>query len=72
MSGFVSCDAYDCTASHLRGGVVFESKLAPVDSINQIIRENRVGNFSSSNLALGMWPSSVAVTARSIWVISKA
>jgi uncharacterized protein (TIGR00369 family) len=35
---------------------VSESKLAPVDSINQLIRENRVGDFSSPNLALGMRP----------------
>ena len=33
-----------------------ESKLAPVDSINQLIRENRVGDFASPNLALGMRP----------------
>lgn len=33
-----------------------ESKLAPVDSINQLIRENRVADFSSPNLALGMRP----------------
>ncbi len=33
-----------------------ESKLAPVDSINQLIRENRVSDFSSPNLALGMRP----------------
>ncbi len=33
-----------------------ESKLAPVDSINQLIRENRVGDFFSPNLALGMRP----------------
>jgi uncharacterized protein (TIGR00369 family) len=35
---------------------VFESKLAPVDSINQLIRENRIGDFTSPNLALGMRP----------------
>ncbi len=33
-----------------------ESKPAPVDSINQLIRENRIGDFSSPNLALGMRP----------------
>lgn len=33
-----------------------ESKLAPVDTINQLIRENRIGDFSSPNLALGMRP----------------
>jgi uncharacterized protein (TIGR00369 family) len=35
---------------------VSESKLAPLDSINQLIRENRVGDFASPNLALGMRP----------------
>jgi uncharacterized protein (TIGR00369 family) len=35
---------------------VSESKLAPVDSINQLIRENRIGDFASPNLALGMRP----------------
>jgi len=33
-----------------------ESKLGPLDSINQLIRENRVGDFASPNLALGMRP----------------
>lgn len=33
-----------------------ESKLAPLDSINQLIRENRLGDFASPNLALGMRP----------------
>ncbi len=33
-----------------------ESKLAPVDSINQLIRENRIADFASPNLALGMRP----------------
>ncbi len=33
-----------------------ENRLAPVDSINQLIRENRIGDFSSPNLALGMRP----------------
>jgi uncharacterized protein (TIGR00369 family) len=35
---------------------VSESKLAPVDFINQLIRENRIGDFASPNLALGMRP----------------
>jgi uncharacterized protein (TIGR00369 family) len=35
---------------------VSESKLAPVDSINQLIRDNRIGDFASPNLALGMRP----------------
>jgi uncharacterized protein (TIGR00369 family) len=35
---------------------VSESKLSPVDSINQLIRENRIADFSSPNLALGMRP----------------
>jgi uncharacterized protein (TIGR00369 family) len=35
---------------------VSESKLAPVDSINQLIRENRIGDFASPNLAMGMRP----------------
>lgn len=38
-----------------------ESKLAPVDSINRLIRENRIGDFSSSNLALGMRPLEFAL-----------
>ena len=33
-----------------------ENKLAPVDSINRLIRENRVSDFASPNLALGMRP----------------
>ena len=33
-----------------------DSKLGPVESINQLIRENRIGEFSSPNLALGMRP----------------
>ncbi len=40
-----------------------ESKLAPVDSINQLIRENRIGDFSSPNLALGMRPLEFAAGA---------
>jgi len=35
---------------------VAEGKLAPVDSINRLIRENRIAEFSSPNLALGMRP----------------
>jgi len=35
---------------------VSESKLAPVEHINQLIRENRISDFSSPNLALGMRP----------------
>ena len=33
-----------------------DNKLAPVDYINQLIRENRVGDFVSPNLTLGMRP----------------
>lgn len=33
-----------------------EGKPSRVDSINRLIRENRVGDFSSPNLALGMRP----------------
>ena len=45
-----------------------ESKLAPVDSINQLIRENRTGDFSSPNLALGMRPLEFgAGTSRWSW-----
>ena len=45
-----------------------ESKLAPVDSINQLIRENRVADFSSPNLALGMRPLEFGLgTARWCW-----
>ncbi len=45
-----------------------ESKLAPVDSINQLIRENRVGDFSSPNLALGMRPLEFGLgTSRWSW-----
>jgi uncharacterized protein (TIGR00369 family) len=35
---------------------VSEGKLVPVDSINRLIRENRIAEFSSPNLALGMRP----------------
>ncbi len=45
-----------------------ESKLAPVDSINQLIRENRVADFSSPNLALGMRPLEFSLgTSRWSW-----
>ena len=45
-----------------------ESKLAPVDSINRLIRENRLGDFSSPNLALGMRPLEFALgTSRWSW-----
>ncbi len=40
-----------------------ENKLAPVDSINQLIRENRIADFSSPNLALGMQPLEFSVGA---------
>ena len=43
-----------------------ESKLGPVDSINRLIRENRIGDFSSPNLALGMRPIEFA-TGVSRW-----
>jgi len=47
---------------------VSESRLAPVDSINRLIRENRVGDFSSPNLVLGMRPLSFgAGTSRWSW-----
>jgi len=47
---------------------VSESKLAPVDSINRLIRENRVDDFSSPNLALGMRPLNFgAGTSRWSW-----
>jgi uncharacterized protein (TIGR00369 family) len=47
---------------------VSESKLAPVDSINQLIRENRVSDFASPNLALGMRPLNFgAGTSRWSW-----
>ena len=68
MGGFVSRGAYDCNASPMRGGVVSESKLAPVDSINQLIRENRVGDFASPNLVLGMRPFEFGLgTSRWSW-----
>ena len=35
---------------------VVDGKLAPVDSINRLIRENRIAEFSSPNLVLGMRP----------------
>ena len=35
---------------------VAEGRVAPVDSINQLIRENRVADFASPNLAIGMRP----------------
>ncbi len=45
-----------------------ENKPAPVDSINQLIRENRVADFSSPNLALGMRPLQFGPgTARWSW-----
>lgn len=45
-----------------------DSRLAPVDSINQLIRENRVADFSSPNLALGMRPLEFARgTSRWCW-----
>ena len=45
-----------------------DSKLGPVESINQLIRENRVGDFSSPNLALGMRPVEFGPgTARWSW-----
>jgi uncharacterized protein (TIGR00369 family) len=47
---------------------VSESKLAPVDSINQLIRENRIDDFASPNLALGMRPIEFALgTSRWSW-----
>lgn len=33
-----------------------ESKLGPLEHVNHIIRENRVGEYSTPNLALGMRP----------------
>ena len=45
-----------------------ESKLAPVDSINRLIRENRIGDFRSPNLALGMRPLKFGLgTSRWSW-----
>ena len=45
-----------------------ESKLAPVESINRLIRENRIGDFSSPNLALGMRPLEFGLgTSRWSW-----
>ena len=45
-----------------------ESRLGPVDSINQLIRENRLGDFSSPNLALGMRPIEFGLgTSRWLW-----
>jgi len=35
---------------------VSASKPGPLESINRLIRENRVGDFASPNLALGMRP----------------
>ena len=72
MGGFVSRDAYDCTISHLCGGVVSESKRGSLDSINQLMRENRVSDLASPNLALGMRPIKFAVTASASCAISKA
>jgi len=47
---------------------VSENKLAPVDSINRLIRENRVSDFASPNLALGMRPLEFgAGTSRWVW-----
>ena len=45
-----------------------ESKLAPLESINRLIRENRVGDYLSPNLALGMRPLEFgAGTSRWSW-----
>jgi uncharacterized protein (TIGR00369 family) len=47
---------------------VSESKLAPVDSINRLIRENRIDDFSSPNLALAMRPLEFGLgTSRWSW-----
>jgi uncharacterized protein (TIGR00369 family) len=47
---------------------VSQTKLAPVDSINQLIRENRIGDFASPNLALGMRPLEFGLgTSRWSW-----
>ena len=42
---------------------VAEGKRAPVDSINRLIRENRIAEFSSPNLALGMRPLEFTIGA---------
>ncbi len=34
-----------------------DSKLGPLEHLNRIIRENRIGEYSTPNLALGMRPS---------------
>ncbi len=45
-----------------------ENRLAPVDSINQLIRENRIADFSSPNLALGIRPLEFSLgTSRWSW-----
>ena len=45
-----------------------ERSLGPQDSINRLIRENRIGDFSSANLALGMRPSKFGPgTSRWVW-----
>lgn len=44
------------------------SKLAPLESINRLIRENRVDDYASPNLALGMRPLEFgAGTSRWSW-----
>jgi uncharacterized protein (TIGR00369 family) len=45
-----------------------ESNLGPQESINRLIRENRVDDFSSPNLALGMRPTNFGPgTSRWSW-----
>ena len=45
-----------------------ESSLGPQDSINRLIRENRIGDFSSPNLAFGMRPTHFGPgTSRWVW-----
>ena len=45
-----------------------ESSLGPQESINRLIRENRVVDFSSPNLALGMRPTNFGPgTSRWMW-----
>jgi len=59
MSGIQDWSSYLAGDSQGRG---------PLSAINQLIKENRVGEYSSPNLALGMAPAEFgAGTSRWVW-----
>jgi len=60
--------AYDYRIARFGDAPVTESSPGPQDSINRLIRENRLGDFSSPNLALGMRPTNFGPgTSRWAW-----